>query len=464
MKRVYIEKQKELKIYGDYDVVVVGGGTAGVFAAISAAEQGKKTLIVEQFGALGGSATVGLVCPLMHSGVAGNPYNSYIGSRVAKKLIELGATREMNEKNPRTFDPLVLNIILEQMCVDAGVNVLMHTYFCDSIIEDGVVKGIIIENKAGRQVITGKVFIDCTGDGDLCVRSGASYTQGNPETGKNQPISLRYTLSGINYAVFSEYLRELIEKTGEPYGTDPNVCYAACSMRAKFTMTSVFEEAIKNGDLDEEDEWYWQIFQIPGRPDSMAFNCPEFFDKIDGTNPEHLTFTQLDGKRRIMQHLKFYKKYFRGFENAYISDISGIVGIRESRNIETEYVITAADMIRHKKFDDAYAQSNYPIDVHGKVLQCDDIDAIEDDGRPYYEIPYSTIVVKGFDNLLVAGRCIGADFYAQASIRVQESVRASGEAAGIAAAMAIDEKVALRDLDGKKVRAKMEELGAEFAK
>ncbi|MBP3388231.1 MAG: FAD-dependent oxidoreductase, partial [Clostridia bacterium] len=93
MKRVYIEKQKELKIYGDYDVVVVGGGTAGVFAAISATEQGKKTLIVEQFGALGGSATVGLVCPLMHSGVAGNPYNSYIGSRVAKKLIELGATR-----------------------------------------------------------------------------------------------------------------------------------------------------------------------------------------------------------------------------------------------------------------------------------------------------------------------------------------------------------------------------------
>lgn len=464
MERVYIEKQKELKVYGEYDVVVVGGGTAGVFAAIAASEAGKKTLVVEQFGALGGTATVGLVCPLMHNYVCNNPYNSYIGLRVAEKLVEYGATKEMNERNPRTFDPLVLNIILEQMCVDAGVNVLMHTYFCDSIVEDGTVKAIIIENKAGRQVVFGKTFIDCSGDGDLSVRSGANFTQGNPETGKNQPISLRYVLSGINYEEFGKCLSELIEKTGIHSGIDPRTCYASCTLKSTFTVSALFDEAIKNGDLEEEDKWYWQIFQIPGRPDSMAFNCPEFFDKIDATNPEHLTFTQLDGKRRIMKHLKFYKKYFRGFENAYISEIAGIVGIRESRSIETEYVIKAGDIIRHKKFDDAYAQSNYPIDIHGKILQCDDIDAIEDDGRPYYEIPYSTLVVKGFNNLLVAGRCIGADFYAQASVRVQESVRASGEAAGIAAALAIDENVSLRDLDGKKVRARMEELGAEFAK
>ena len=193
-------------------------------------------------------------------------------------------------------------------------------------------------------------------------------------------------------------------------------------------------------------------------------NSPEFFDRLDATDPDVLTFTQLDGKRRILKQLLFCKKYLKGFDNAYVSSISSIVGIRESRRIKTKYVVSGEELLMHKKFDDAYCMSNYPVDIHGKKLNFDEKTKQIDDQKPYFELPFGTLVVSGFENLLVAGRCIGADFVAQSTIRVQESVRSSGEAAGIAASMMIDQGVSSNDLDGRLVRAEMEKRGAEFAR
>ena len=153
----------------------------------------------------------------------------------------------------------------------------------------------------------------------------------------------------------------------------------------------------------------------------------------------------------------------KGFENAYIADIAAMVGIRESRNITTEYVLSAEDLLTRRKFDDAFCQSNYPVDIHGKTLDFASRGEPVDDGRPYYEIPYGSLVVKGFDNLLVAGRCLGAEFLAQSSLRIMPCCRSAGEAAGIAAALALDGKMPARDVDGRKVRKIMEDRGAVYA-
>jgi hypothetical protein len=450
----------KLPVFAEADVVVCGGGTAGAFAAKAAADMGKDVLIVEQFGSLGGTATNGLVLPIMHTHIPQNPQCSYISNIVRDKMVELGAA----SANGANFDPLVLKAVLEGMCDEAGVKMLLHTFIAETVVNDGKLEALVVANKNGLGLIKGKMFIDSTGDGDVCVRAGAGFTKGNPETGKNQPISLRYIVANVDVDALGQFVKELIEKTGKNSGVsyDNGSVYVACCAGDKWTFSELFDEAIKNGDLTEEDKAYWQGFMVTGRKNTVAFNNPEFFDEVDGTDPIHLTKTQVAGKQRILRQLKFYKKYLKGFENAYISDIAAMVGIRESRNIEAEYVLSASDLLRRVKFDDMFCQSNYPVDIHGKVLKCEANLAPVDDGKPWYEIPYRSLVVKGFDNLFITGRCLGAEFLAQSSLRVQHSVRASGEAAGIASAIALDRDILPREVDGAEVRGIMIEKGAQF--
>ena len=450
-------------VYMEADVVVCGGGTAGAFAAIAAAEQGKKVLVIEQFGSLGGTATNGLVTPVMHTHMRTDPQCSYIQKKLVEKQLKYTGC---NEKG-NMFDPLVLRLALEELCVEAGVNLLYHTYIANVEVENGSVTAVKIVNKAGEQLVKGKMFIDATGDGDISVMAGAAYTKGNPETGINQPMSLRYILGGIDIPKAGAFLRGEAERTGligayckeeDPY----NTLYAGGVASKPWALTEWFDAGIASGELEPMDKAYWQVFTIPGRRDGLAFNCPEFFENIDATNPDDLTISQLKGKKAIFRQLMYYRKHFPGFENAYVAEIAAMVGIRESREIVTEYVMEARDLFAQRKFEDMFCQSNYPIDVHGKAHNCS-FDGIEkDEARPWYDIPYRSIVVKGVDNLFVTGRCLGAEFIVQSSLRVQHSVRSSGETAGIAAAMAIDAGIPAREVDGKKVRETMISLGAEY--
>ena len=451
-----------LPVFASADIVVCGGGAAGAFAAKAAADQGKDVLVVEQFGSLGGTATNGLTMPVMHTHIASNPQCSYIANLVRDKLIPIGGC----DDSGANFDPFLLKVVLEEICVDAGVKLLFHTFITDVIKENGKITALVVANKAGLGLVKGKIFIDGTGDGDVSVRAGAGYTKGNPETGKNQPISLRYIVSNVDFEVFGKFIREEIERTGVDGAAsyyDGKIYVAVCAT-GKWTFSDLFDKAIAAGDLDADDKAYWQGFTVTGRPNTIAFNSPEFFDETDGTDPAVLTKTQVLGKKRALRQLMFCKKYFKGFEGAYISDISAMVGIRESRNITTEYVLSAEDLLCRKKFDDMFCQSNYPVDIHGKQLNFNKEKYKDvDDGKPWYEIPFRALVVKGIDNLLVAGRCLGAEFLAQSSLRVQQSARSSGEAAGIGAALALDEGKLPREIDGKKVREIMVSRGAQYA-
>ncbi len=452
-----------LPVTKEAEVVVCGGGTAGVFAAIACAHLGKDTLLIEQFGSLGGTATNGLVTPLMSVHIPGNPQCSYLYNLLQEKLLALGA----GNAGGTAFDPLMLRYALEQMCVEAGVRLLYHTFIPEVIREGDTVTAVVIANKAGLSLVKGKIFIDATGDGDISVRAGAEYNKGNPETGKNQPMSLRYIIDGIDMHALAECFAHEAERTGISKNAgvwnDGKEMYADCCRGANVTLTKLFEEAVEAGDLTVEDHIYWQAFGMPGRYGSIAFNCPEFFENIDGTNPDDLSISQVKGKEAIVRQLAFYKKYMKGFEKAYIAEIAPMVGVRESREIVTDHVLTAENILGKQKFADMISQSNYPIDIHGKQLTNRYLIEPADDGKPWYEIPFRSLIVKGLDNLLVVGRCIGAEFIAEASVRVQPTARSTGEAAGIGAALALAGNKSIREVDGADVRAIMIENGANFA-
>ena len=447
--------QKTCDVLAQYDVVVVGGGTAGVIAAIAAANEGASVALIEQFGALGGSSTGALVTPTMNTHVEGVPMNSYIVTELDRLALARGAMSMRGVS--RYYDPILLPVILEEMAVGAGVSLYLYTDLVDVVKEGRNIVGVFVSDKSGMHVIEGKQFIDCTGDGDLSVMAGAEYTKGNPKTGKNQPISLRYMVSGVDMQAFHETAPDSVSLW-------EGCCYAACTTQdPRTSVERIMAEARDNGDLIPEDLAYWQVFTLPSRPDTLACNCPEIFDRVDGTSAPDLTNAQISGKQSAMRQLAFYKKYFKGFENAYISGFASMVGIRESREIATDRILTIAEAKRYAKFDDAVAQTNYPVDIHGfgDEYTNEHVDGIENE-KPYFEIPFGSIVVRDVDNLFVAGRCIGCDFFVQAAIRIIPTVRATGEAAGIAAALCAKEGINAHEIDGVRVHNTMVARGAEF--
>lgn len=448
-----------LPLVGEADVIVCGGGTAGAFAAIAAAEAGHSVIVIEQTGSLGGAAVNGLVVPVMNTCIPGNPQCSYISERLRKELLSVGGI----DSSGMNLDPIAFESVLERFCVRFGVRMCFYTTLADAVSKGRKISESVVVNKSGLCRIRGRIFIDATGDGDLSARAGAEYMTGDPENGRHQAVSLRYLVSGIDTEKFGGFIRETAKRTGgigADFDANGRISVACCPGNG-WAFSEIFDEAQRNGDLTENDRLYWQGFSVHGRDGCIAFNNPEFLTHNDGTDPDDLSFIRIAGKQAILRQMAFYRRYLPGFEHAYISDIASMVGVRESRNIVTEYVITADDLLSKRKFPDCICRSNYPVDIHGRTLRFPSVTA-SDDGKPWYELPFRSLVVKGFDNLLVAGRCLGADFTAQSSIRVQHSARASGEAAGIGAALALEKNVRPRDIDGAEVRRIMLEKGADF--
>ncbi|MDI3311837.1 MAG: FAD-dependent oxidoreductase, partial [Thermoanaerobacterium sp.] len=381
-----------------------------------------------------------------------------ISNEINNRMINLGYGASDDWGNKGYFDPTILKFLLEQMSIEAGVIILYYTFALDVIKNNEDVKGVVVVNKGGLYAIFAKRIIDCTGDADIAFKAGVPFESGNPLTGKNQAISLRYIMSGIDIHRFHKYLKSI----GDTYEYKPPLFHVAMIWGHNMPLESVFKKAYEANDLKYEDGQYWQVFGIPGRADSLAFNCPEIFERIDGTNPFDLTNAQIEGKKAILRHIKFYKKYFPGFENCYLAEVAVQVGVRETRRIIGQYVLKNEDVLLCKKFEDFIVKSNYQIDVHGVNNKYDNIDISQKDKVPYYEIPYRCLIPINVKKLLVAGRCISAEFFAQSSLRIQPTVRAIGEAAGIASAISIKQNKELFDIYGKEIREEMIKRGADF--
>lgn len=446
---------RDIPVKGKWDVIVVGGGTSGAIAGIAAAREGVKTLIVEDHGFLGGSATASLVTPLMSNHVDGKPLNTGIGLEVMKRLEKSGDCAD-RFGNLGYFNWEMLKFVLEEMYLEAGGDLLYHTHYSAPILDGDELKGIVVENKSGRLALLADVIIDASGDADVAVTAGVPYESGD-ENGINQAMSLRFSVGNVDVEKFNEFLYAL-----DGYKQTIPFVHAAHVNGNQYPLTPFFEKAYEEGVLEVSDGDYFQFFGVPGRPNEISFNCPRISGKTDATNVDHLTNAQIEGRQRIKRFMNFFKKYFPGFENSYISTIAGMVGIRESRRVRGEYYLTEDDHVNARKFPDGIAKNRYPIDIHShtKGGGINFYSKLEKDD--YHEVPYRALVPLKIENLLIAGRCISASFAAQASIRIQQVCHAFGEAAGVAAALAIKEGINVRELDGVKLRETLKERGANL--
>ncbi|PIU45508.1 MAG: hypothetical protein COS95_03405 [Ignavibacteriales bacterium CG07_land_8_20_14_0_80_59_12] len=456
------EAQKIGAAAREVDILVVGGGTAGAVAGVAAAREGMKTLIVEQFGFLGGTQTGALVTPMMPNQIEGKPLNRGLDYEVNSRLISFHESGVWRDGNRGWFNPEALKFVLEEMALEAGAEILYYTMFDDAVVERGAVMGATLLNKAGRSLVLAKRVIDATGDADVAFRAGAPCVAGD-DRGVNQPFSVRFSAGNIDLKRFAEFLRSLgrHEIAEEAEGSSVPLIHTAMVWGMGWTLEPVFRRAVADGVLDERDGDYFQAFTVAGRPRELFFNCPRIAGQTDGTNPEHLTRAQILGRKAIRRYMEFIRTYLSGCEEASLVAIAPMVGVRESRRIVGEYTLTAEDVLEGRKFEDAVARNNYPIDIHRNEGE-EGANLIHLPEGSYHEIPFRCLIPKKIENLLVAGRCLSATFEAQASVRIQTNCRAMGEAAAVASAISIREGKTPRLVDGRLLRNALIERGASL--
>ena len=438
-------QEKNIPVVGCYDTVIAGGGTAGCFAALSALKEGLSVLILEQSGGVGGMSCAGLVTTAMPSHVPdGSLRERYRSSLLYAPLIgalEASGDAEIYPYGSMGFNPERMEEVLETAIVEGGGRILFHTTLIDAVKDGNRIRYAVFYNKGGLAAVEAKVFIDCTGDADLCVMAGVPTESGNRD-GVNQNISLRFEMAQVDIPVYEAFMDKLEHSPG---GRD-------AFMRQKY----------EEGYLREEDIYHFQTFHIPGKPNCLSFNCPELGRGVNVIDPWYQSEKQTYGKQAVFKLARFVKECVPGFEHAFISKISPMLGIRDSRRIRAEYMLTADDVFSFRKFRDGIAASNYPLDAHGEKdygKGSGTYDPAVPAGERYYEIPLRCLIPVGVDNLLCAGRCIGTDFLTQSTTRVQFTCQYTGEAAGIAAHYAVRDGLPLREIDGLSVRRVMASRG-----
>ena len=442
--------EEDLPVLFDADVCVVGGGSAGTAAAVSAARKGASTVLVEQGISLGGLQTLGCVFPCMPTYADGSdtPYIIELNQRMEGQGVPPfpGFDTENWYGGGRVqYGPEYLSFVYDEMCEEAGVDVLYNATLVGAITEEGKIDACVVQTIEGLAKIRAKVFIDGTGDALLSRFAGVPVEKGSEKTGRNQPMSLRFEMGGIEVGkVYRFFVKEMKDDWMGPKAA--GVCEDALRHKkpaflefAKWKKTEkFFQDGVARGELTQDDILYIQAFTIPSKPGVMSMNCPEMpplsFSSTDAVSKsKSVTF----GRKMAQRLAEFFVHNIPGFEKAYISREASLVGVRESWRIRGKYYMQADDYFKAHHFPDAVCRTAYPIDIHDVKL---DLFEKLKKGQ-YYEIPYRALVTNEISNLLVAGRCASGSFAAQASFRIQPTCMSMGEAAGIAAAWGLSHGV-----------------------
>ena len=471
-----------MNIYREKQVVVVGGGTAGLVAAIAAARNGAETIIVEQQGFLGGTMTASLL-PHMQTfhDASGNQVTDGLAQEIVDRLVEAGGAIGHLKRHPRywgtdtPYDAEVFKYVAEQMVQEAGVEVLYHTFFADVLKSGSDIKGICIENKTGRQLILGEVFVDATGDGDVSARAGVPFEVGRSQDNLCQSVSYQFQLANVDLDTFAAYLQDIHAEV-EGGDQDKSTDTVANPSEVRWEGNVEFVKGIKPG---ENKESYVRLIGKMPKQEVQAGNIPPEYarftvesihdgfaivghphvTKVDATDTEQLTKANMLGRQRVWELTHYIKKHVPGFEKAFIVQTPPFIGVRETRRIVGEYQLTLDDVRQGSRFDDSIAVGAFPIDIHPIDKLGPKTSKFEYLPSPY-GVPYRCLVPKNVENLLVAGRCISASHEANASVRVTPTCMAIGQAAGTAAAISLKERVWPRLIDVPHLRSVLVAQGA----
>ncbi|MGD1118708.1 MAG: FAD-dependent oxidoreductase [Dehalococcoidales bacterium] len=448
------EPAREIKVFHEADVVVVGGGPGGHCAAVAAARNGARTILIERYGHLGGMATGGLVILMlpMSDGISKTPQIAGLclewmdrlakipGSMVGPKLDELGSTDpkviarykyhpptagDGKVRLAWTFDPEMLKCILNDMVEEAGVKLSLHSWGTQAIVEQGRVRGVIFESKSGRQAVLGKVVIDGTGDADLLPSAGAAFDGAIDPKLRSSMLALLFRLGNVD---FKKYIDAREKEPGKFLELNAAMIKAAGTFFMPFP--------------GYRNDVVWMNNWIPG---------------LSATNVEDLTRLEVTARKMILKGHDFVKQHFPGFENSFILDTASQAGTRGSRRLVGEYIMTGEDFHSGRKFDDTIA-------VIPKMTAGHSLDAANPNAPLINDtccyIPYRALVPVKIDSLLVAGRSFSSDLVANDSLNLIPHCAAMGEAAGTAAALAVKQGIEVRKVGYKLLQKTLVKNGA----
>ncbi|CAM3416056.1 FAD-dependent oxidoreductase [Marinicrinis lubricantis] len=439
-----------------YDVAVLGGGPAGIAAAISAARSGAKTILVERYGFLGGMSTLALVYPWMTFHTAtGQQVIRGIAQEIVDRLQQVNASpghlRDtvgfVHTLTP--YDPERYKLLAFEMLEEAGVELLLHSVLTDARMEKGWIQAVTVRSRSSPLTIRAKAFVDATGDGELAYLAGAPWEFGN-ERSKVQPMTMKFRMKGVQLEAVKRYMQQHPQEFYEKSLIDQ-------LDELPLTGVSGFFSLWKQADLPLPRDGVL-FFTGPG-PDEVLVNV----SRVSGLDPlkaEDLSKAEIEGRKQVFMLESFFRQWIPGFEHAYVSQVGTQIGIRETRRIIGEYVLNGEDVLSGARFPDCIARSGYPIDIHNPEGKGITANFIREGGA--YDIPYRSIVPKDVDNLLLAGRCISTTHEAQATTRLTPSCMAIGEAAGAAAAITAQNHTAARDINIQQLQQRLIASGAEL--
>ena len=463
----YVSEVKA-EILEEVDVIVAGGGTAGVVAALAAARNGAKTMLVERGACLGGMLTTGNAGLTMYTKFSGspelrvkdqedlknNPEDIQIVGGIVKEITENLLARGIGIGNEGTFgryvftSPEEFKSMLFQMMTDAGVKLRLHSLVTDVICEDNLIKGIVLESKSGRQILPAKLFIDATGDGDIAARAGVPYTVGVTEQdicakqaniGEMHNVGVMFRVGNVDLDKVFSYL----EANPENYIAQHFAQLTLAEAKERFQKNEMATINILTNGTPAQ----FQVYNLP-TPGVVTLCCPQI-KGIDGCNVEHITRAEVMMADMLERWMKTIKK-IPGFENSFLLQVPEM-GIRETRHIQCDYVLEIMDIYKQKSFEDCIGFGSHPVDIHPRPDWLED-PATAYPPRWYFEIPFRSLIAKGFANLLIAGRCISATHEASGCIRPTVQCMITGEAAGTAAAMCINNNKSIRKLEYRSLR------------
>jgi FAD dependent oxidoreductase len=445
------------------DVLVVGGGPAGLGAAVGAADAGARVVLAERYGFLGGNATAALVMPLMSfhthrhlrekAGATtllptdhgpGDPIVAGVLKRLLERLVRAGGAIAPSLETGYVvpFDPEWFKISALDLLDESGVQFLLHAFASGVECEPGDggrVSGVIFETKSGPMLVRARVVVDCTGDGDVAARAGAPFEIGRFD-GLTQPMTLMFRMVDFERAAFEAYVRAHPKQWRGVHG-----------------LWDLVRKATAAGELQLPREDI--LFFATPHERELAVNTTRI-TRVLGVDVWDLSYAEWRGRQQMRQIAAFLRKYVPGFERAYLAQSGVNVGVRETRRITGEYRLGADDVLGARKFDDAIARGAYPVDIHnpeGKGTVLKHLPAGE-----AYDIPLRCLLPRGTDNLLVAGRCISGTHEAHSSYRVMPIVMATGQAAGVCAALAAKSSRTPRAVPVREVQRELLRQGASL--
>ena len=432
-----LEYHRRVPVAHRADVLVIGGGPAGIGAAVGAAKSGAQVVLVERYGFLGGNATASLVGPFMtafsadgQTQVVRGVFDALVrrmeamGGAIHPSEVRAGEARSAYMKPGHTgvtpFDPEAMKLASAELCLEHGVRLRLHTSFVDPIVQADVVHGAILHSKEGLQAVKAEVTVDCSADADVAYRAGVPFVQGRASDGLTQPMTMFFRVGNVQREAVDAYFR------AHPEEIEQRMAFSSCIRAAQAAGDyAPPRERLSLYESPQEGVWRVNATRILG---------------TDGTRVADLTRAEIEGRRQVFQILGFLQRWVPGFERCVLIDTGAQVGVRETRRIVGEYTLTEDDLATGRDFDDTIAFAAYPMDIHDPKGAGGGV-SNRGETANMYQIPFRCLVPRGVERLLVAGRCVSATHEALGAIRVMPPSFAMGEAAGTAGALAAQEGV-----------------------